>query len=208
MRGLLPALVATAIGSAPAAAQDLDAEATIAALAQPEHSNVAFTEVRFSTMLKDPLVVSGVLGYIGPQALDREVSSPYREETRIRADSVTISREGERERRFALRRAPELQGLLGAFSALLAGDHAALDRDFTIVASGSTQTWQLDLTPRDARLRERIPQFRIDGHDRQAQCFWLLGDDTSFSVMLLGALASVELASPVTREWLQARCAS
>jgi hypothetical protein len=208
MRILLPALAATAFIAGPAAAQDVDAQATIAGLAQPEHSNSEFTEVRFSAMLKEPLVVSGVLGYAGPQALDRQVLTPYREDTQIREDSVTVSREGERERRFALRRAPELQGLLHAFSALLGGDHTALERDFTIAASGTPQTWQIELTPRDARLRERIAQFRIDGHDRQAQCFWLLGADAGFSVMLLGPLARTELPSPLTREGLQLTCAS
>src|SRR5688500_4363116 len=103
------ALIAT-----PALAQDIDAQATIAALAQPEQSAIDFTEVRFSAMLKEPLVISGVLNHSGPQALDRQVLVPYRETTQIRADSVTVSREGERERRFAIRRAPELQGLLRA----------------------------------------------------------------------------------------------
>jgi hypothetical protein len=159
-------------------------------------------------MLKEPLVISGVLGYAGEQALDRRVLSPYREETQIRNDRVTVRRDGEPERRFALRRAPELQGLLHAFSALLAGDHAALDEEFTIVAKGTTQSWQIELTPRDSRLRERIPQFLIDGRDKQAQCFWLPGTDAGLSVMLLGALAHTELPSPLTREWLQMTCAS
>jgi hypothetical protein len=205
---LLTALVATASFAAPAAAQEIDVAATIAALAQPEHSKVDFTEVRFSALLEEPLVISGVLGYGGPQALDRQVLVPYREDTQIRADSVTVSREGEKERRFALRRAPELQGLLHAFSALLGGDHAALDRDFTIAASGTAQTWQLELTARDARLRQRIAQFRIDGHDTQAQCFWLFSDAASYSVMLLGPLAHTALPMPPTREWLQAQCVS
>jgi hypothetical protein len=202
------ALAALALIAAPAMAQVVDVEATIAGLAQPEQSAIDFIEIRFSAMLTEPLVISGVLNYSGPQALDRQVLAPYRETTQIRADSVTVSREGERERRFALRRAPELQGLLRAFSAMLAGSYSQLDKDFAIVASGSAQNWQLALTPRDTRLSERISELRIDGRDKQTQCFWLLTDDTGFSVMLLGPLAHTELPSPLTREWLQTTCAA
>jgi hypothetical protein len=209
LRSLLTALAVTfLVAAVPASAQQLDAQATIAGLAQPEHTNTDFTEVRFSAMLTEPLVISGVLGYAGAQALDRQVLAPYREETQIRNDRVTVRREGEPERRFALRRAPELQGLLHAFSAILAGDYAAIERDFTVTATGTMQSWQIELTPRDSRLRERIPQFLIDGRDQQAQCFWLLGKDASVSVMLLGALAHVELPAPLTRAWLQTTCAS
>jgi hypothetical protein len=208
MRASLTVLVAITVFTTAAAAQDIDVQATIAALAQAEHSSVDFTEIRFSAVLKEPLIVSGILGYDGPQALDRQVLSPYRETTQIREDAVTINREGEQERRFALRRVPELQGLLQAFAALLGGDYSALERNFTIAPAGTPQTWQLALTPRDTRLRKRIAQFQIDGHVKQPQCFWLLSDDASFSVMLLGPLAHTELPSPPTREWLQAKCTS
>jgi hypothetical protein len=64
------------------------------------------------------------------------------------------------------------------------------------------------LIARDSRLRERIPQFLIDGRDTQAQCFWLAGNDAGVSVMLLGEFAHSELPSPLTLEWLQTTCAS
>jgi len=45
-----------------AAAAELDAPALIQRLAKPAPAIIDFTEVRFSTLLKQPLIVSGTLG--------------------------------------------------------------------------------------------------------------------------------------------------
>lgn len=208
MKHLLATTFSALLVSAPATAQNVDVQLTISRLAQPAQTSIDFTEIRFSPLLQAPLILSGVLAYIGPQTLDRHVLVPYREDSEIRSDTVHVSRAGEPERTFALRRAPELQGLLFAFSALLAGDHATLARDFTIDASGSGQIWQLGLTPNDVRVQEHIQQIRVDGNGDLPQCFWIFRDSNSFSVMLLGVAAHTDLPQPLTREWLQTRCAA
>lgn len=159
-------------------------------------------------MLKQPLIVSGTLGYAGPATLDRHVTKPYREDTEIRGESVRVSREGEPVRSFALKRAPELSGLLTAFTALLAGDRDAVGREFEIAASGDEATWQLKLTPRDARVRKRVPGIQIDGRKDLPRCFTIANDNGGASVMLLGAAAATELPQPLTREWLERWCAA
>lgn len=211
MKYLLPATLIAILAPALTAAQNpdiqsLDVQATITGLAQPAQTSITFAEIRFSPMLKEPIVVSGVLGYLGPQALDRHVLIPYVEDTEIRSDSIKVNREGEAERTFALSRAPELQGLLHAFSALLAGDHATADREFTIEGNGTTELWTLQLTPRDKKVRQRMQEIRVDGHGNVPRCFWMSRDSESFSVMLLGVAAPSELALPPTREWLQEKC--
>jgi hypothetical protein len=208
MNYLPTAALALLLAPAMAMAQDAKVQATILSLAQPAQTNIDFTEVRFSPMLKEPIIISGVLGYLGPAALDRHVLLPYREDTEIRKDAVRITREGEPERTFALRRAPELQQLLDVFSAILAGDHATIYRDFTVNASYHDQVWQLDLIPRAANIRKRVSEIRIDGHDSLPTCFWISRDETSFSVMLLDAAARTELPQPLTRAWLQTECST
>ena len=153
-------------------------------------------------------MVSGVLGYEGPDALDRNVTKPYREETEIRGTAVRVRRENEPERSFALRRAPELQALLGAFTALLQGDYAGIERAFTVTATGSADAWQLSLSPKDARLARRIEAIRIDGRRDVPRCFALVSNAQSASIMLLGAATHMELHPPLTREWLERACAA
>ena len=184
----------------------LDTHGLIRRLAKPAPASIAFTEIRFSPLLQQPLVVSGTLGYGGPTALDRQVTRPYREDTEIRGESVRVSREHEPTRSFALKRAPELRGLLQAFTALLAGDQAAVERDFTIGATGDEASWRLILTPVDARARRRVKQVEIDGREGTPRCFAVVNASQGASVMLLGAAADAELPQPLTREWITRFC--
>ena len=196
----------TTTPSAEPAAADLDAKVLIAQLAKPAPATIDFTEVRFSPLLKQPVMVSGTLGYTGPTTLDRHVTQPYREDTEIRGESVRVRRDGEAERSFALKRAPELQGLLTAFTSLLAGDHSAVDRTFKIAATGNHDTWQIALTPRDARMSKRVKQIRIEGRSDVPRCFSILNDNDGASMMLLGAATHTELPQPLTRDWLVRFC--
>jgi hypothetical protein len=203
---MLSAALLTMPTMAPCAA--LDTQALIRRLAKPAPASIDFTEIRFSPLLQQPLVVSGTLGYSGPAALDRHVIHPYREDTEIRGESVKVTRAGEPVRSFALKRAPELQGLLKAFTALLAGDQTEVEKDFTVMAMGDETAWQLILTPRDARARRRVKQVEIDGHEGTPRCFAVVNANEGASVMLLGAAADSELPQPLTREWITRFCQS
>ena len=150
--------------------------------------------------------MSGELGYDGPAVLDRHVTRPYREDTEIRGQSVKVRRDGEPIRSFALKRAPELQGLLTAFTALLAGNQADIEKQFTIAADGDEEAWRLQLTPIDARVRKRVQQIRIDGRASTPLCFAIENPNDGASVMLLGAAAETQLPQPLTREWITRFC--
>ena len=152
---MLPALCATAAA--------LDARALIGRLAKPAPATVAFREVRFSTLVNEPLIVAGELVYTDATSLDRRVTYPYQETVAIRGESVRVEREGSPPRSFGLNRAPELRGLLSGFTALLAGDSAALERNFSIAANGSDAAWTLELTPTDKRARRRMQQIGVLG---------------------------------------------
>ena len=200
-------LASTALAAAPASKTATpEAAALIARLARPQPATIAFTEVRFSPLLKTPLIVSGELGYSGPQSLDRSVLSPYREHTAIRGESVRVEREGASPRSFALKRAPELQGLLNGFTALLAGDAAAIERRFDAAASEHEEHWRLALTPRDARARRRLQEIVIDGVADTPRCFTIVSADGGASVMLLGEFAATHLPADVSREALREQC--
>jgi hypothetical protein len=199
----LLALLAPLLISTPAAA--LDADALIAKLARPAPASIAFTEVRVSTLLREPLVVAGELEFSGPASLDRHVRKPYREDTAIRGESVRVEREGEQPRSFALKRAPELRGLLTGFSSLLTGDVPGLKRSFEVQAQGTEQSWTLQLVPLDARARRRLQKIEIAGHDTTPRCFSLLNGDGGASVMVLGE-AAANVPASATLESLKELC--
>ena len=183
----------------------IDPDALIARLARPAPASIAFKEVRVSPLLREPLVVAGQLEFSGPSSLNRHVREPYREDTSIRGESVRVEREGEQPRSFALKRAPELRGLLTGFSALLSGDVPALKRSFDVQAQGSEESWTLLLVPLDTRARRRLQKIEITGHDSTPRCFSLLNADGGASVMILGDAAG-EVARSDTLESLKELC--
>ncbi len=178
----------------------------IRSLTRPAPASIAFTEVRLSPLLQEPLIVSGELGYSGPASLDRRVMHPYRELTTVRGESVRVEREGEPVRSFALKRAPELRGLLSGFSALLTGDTASLRRNFDISSRLESDDWAITMTPTDAKARRRIKQLSATGHDTEPRCFTLTIADGGSSVMLLGDASKQTIPTQATAEQLDALC--
>ncbi|HEY0940697.1 MAG TPA: LolA-related protein [Steroidobacter sp.] len=212
-RLLLTALLALMLGAPvwsaspnDAGANDRDTEALIARLARPAPATISFTEVRFSKLLRAPLIVSGDLGYAGPESLDRRVTTPYREHTAIRGESVKVEREGEKPRSFALKHAPELRGLLSGFSAMLSGDVASLRKTFDVQLSGDDESWLLELTPTDTKARRRLQRIEVSGRQGEPRCFSMTTTDGATSVLLLGDTAREPVAADVTLVALQRRC--
>jgi hypothetical protein len=183
-----------------------DAAALIARLAHDPPASIAFTEVRFSSLLQEPLVVSGTLEYEAEGGLSRHVESPYRENTAIRGETVRVERDGET-RTFALRRAPELRGFLTGMLGLLTGDSSLFDKHFGVTASGDDEHWRLDLEPSDERLRQRLRNIVVAGSADEPRCFVIVDTEGGTSVMMLGPQAASPLTSPVILAELMGRCA-
>ncbi|HEY9183452.1 MAG TPA: LolA-related protein [Gammaproteobacteria bacterium] len=194
-------LTATSATGAP------DSAELIARLAREPPTTVAFVEVRFSSLLVEPLVVGGELDYESGKTLRRRVETPYRETTTISGDTVRVERDGE-SRTLALRRAPELRGLLMGMVGLLGGDAAFLNQHFAITAIGDEATWQLDLAPTDDRVRQRLRAITATGIAVEPRCFVIHDTQGGASVMLLGAAAARSLPQPVALAELLASCSA
>jgi hypothetical protein len=198
---LLAAVAATAASAAP------DIAALIARLARNPPASIAFTEVRFSSLLTEPLVVSGTLEHVADGGLNRRVEAPYRESTSIQGDTVRAQRDGEPARTFPLRRAPELRGFLTGMLGLLTGDESLIEDHFSVVASGDDERWRLDLVPVEDRVHARLSNIIVLGSASEPRCFVIVDTQGGTSVMLLGAAAALRLAPPIVLAELIGRCA-
>lgn len=157
-------------------------------------------------LLDRPLVVSGELAWLGGDRLQRTVTAPRAERFTIADGEVTQERHGRSVRHFSLRHAPQLQGLLDSFTALLSGDAARLAAAFRIERSGSDAArWTLTLTPRDARVASKVASIRIDGKGNEPRCMVMQESDGDVAIDLLGPLAAKMPAAP-TRDALAALC--
>jgi Outer membrane lipoprotein carrier protein LolA-like len=180
----LGALLLLAAGAAGAA----DLDSLLRSLAREPPQTIAFVETNRSDLLEHDLVVSGVLEYPARGRLSRVVAEPYRERTDIDGSEVRIQREGKPERRFSLQRSAELGGLLSAFSALLAGDRAALEASFEPTVEFRPGGWQLDLVPRQAGRQDRVGRVRVQGTGAEPACIAVMMRDGSVATrILLGA---------------------
>jgi hypothetical protein len=183
-----------------------DAHALVAGLKRAAPATTKFAEVRFSGMLDRPLILRGELEYDGPGKLARRVEAPYREAMTIAGGEASVQRGDKPARKFSLSKAPELEGFLRGFAALLGGDADALARDFTITASGSTKTWRLKLVPRDDRLARRMTSIEVDGTGTSARCFYTNEADGDVNVLLVESLADAKIPVRPTPPMVDALC--
>ncbi len=180
-----------ALAAAPAAAAEpRDLDALLAALARDPPQSIPFAEFHASRLLKQELVVTGTLEYAGTGKLARVVTAPYQERTDIDGDLVRIERAGRPERRFSLARAPALGGLLVGISALLSGDRAALEREFTVAQRAAGDAWQLELTPLQAIAGVIASTLRVRGVADAPRCLTVLRDGRVASELLFGEAAT------------------
>jgi hypothetical protein len=154
-------------------------DALLASLRREPPLADAFHEVRYRRALKAPLVTAGTLHWRGGMDFERRVGSPYRETSRLDGRTLVVSRPNAPERIIPLARAPELQVLFGALSALFAGDAAAVARAFETALEGGDAAWRLRLVPRQAQLRERIEALELHGHGDEAACLVLRQPDAA-----------------------------
>jgi hypothetical protein len=166
-------LVVPAILAPSALAQTAEAATSdwiLRALARPAPMRTGFVEIRGSALLRTPLRLSGEYRRPDAATLVREVRTPYRETTTLRAGEATIVRDGKAPRRFALNRVPELAGLQNSFGALLAGDRVGIERNYTLAAQGSRERWVLTLVPRDKALAARVRDVVLYGQGAELRC--------------------------------------
>lgn len=153
-----------------ASAGTVDADWILRRLQRPPPVSTPFVELRGSATLKQPLQLSGTYRRPDANTLVREVRAPYAETTTIRNGEATIAREGRASRRFSLARVPELAALQGGFGALLSGDRAAIQSQYTLEAVGAPGSWMLVMRPRDPRAASRLESIVLRGRDGELHC--------------------------------------
>jgi len=199
-------MICLALASAPLHAADPDVDKLLARLPRPAPDSTNFVEVRYSSLLEKPIVVSGRLEHREDGSLVRRVEWPYQEVTVLQGENVSVERAGSKPRRFALDRAPELRGMLASFGAILQGDRALLDRYFAVTVQGSDSRWEITLTPRNDKLKRHLSRIVVAGTGSRPKCFTLEEPDGDGSLMALGVAGSGDLPASLERDALHAWC--
>ena len=197
-------LLAMLLAVAAATAADPQLDALLASLARPTPAQIGFLELRDSPLLEAPTRTAGTLARPEEGMLVKAVDWPYRETTTIAREHVIVERTHERTRRFALGRAPELEGLLASFDALLGADRERLERHYRIEHELAGPDWAIALTPRDRRLSRRIAQVLLRGSGESLRCMELSETSGARTVTVLGT--DLEALREAHDETLRAYC--
>ena len=161
------AVVVALLGTA--AASTLTPEALMAELAGVASSRARFTETRHSTLLKQPLTMTGTLVYRRPDHLEKHVRSPFEESVTIDGTRINMARQGEAGRTIAVPASGPARALVESLRATLAGDLPALSRHFAVAVSGTRGEWAMTLTPRDPALAATVMRVEFAGNGSRVQ---------------------------------------
>lgn len=143
-----------------ARAEDLDSLMQL--LAERHHAEASFVEQHFMKLLSRPVESMGELTFEAPDRLEKRTLEPRLEDLKVDGDTLSMTRHG-KTRVVALASYPQAQPLVESLRATLAGDLGTLERVFELGFSGDLERWSLLLVPRDAQLKARVTQVRVDG---------------------------------------------
>jgi outer membrane lipoprotein-sorting protein len=193
LRVALFALCLAAIGGAHAAGFDL--AALMQQLSQVRSGEAVFVEDRRVQQLDQTLRSSGRLSFTAPDTFVRETLKPRQERMAVVGNQLTLSR-GNRSQTTLLDSVPEAAVIVEAIRGTLTGNREALERYFDTSVQGSAEQWQLDLVPRETRLRGQVTHLRLSGRQGQVREVRMTLADGDTSVMRIEPATGDAAAKP------------
>ena len=165
-------------------AADWTLDTLMQALARHPANRATFVETKTLAMLDAPIESSGELRFAAPDFLEMRTLKPKRQTLILQANQVTLEMDG-RSHQFDLRDHPDVAVLIDSIRATLNGDRKALQRDYTTTLDGTAASWELTLSPVDAKARARVRRIQIGGKQGQVQTIAVLQADGDSSLMTI-----------------------
>jgi outer membrane lipoprotein-sorting protein len=187
LRAALLALAVAACGVANAAGFDL--QALTQQLAQVHSGEAQFVEDRRIEQLDRTIRSSGRLSFTAPDTFVRETLKPRHERMAVVGNQLTLTR-GDRTQTALLDSVPEAAVIVEAIRGTLTGNRETLERYFDTAVQGSAEQWELDLVPREPRLRGQVAQLQITGQRAQVREVRMTLPNGDSSVMRIEPLAA------------------
>ena len=172
----------------PVQAAGFDLQALTQQLAQVRSGQATFVEDRRVQQLDQTLRSSGRLSFVAPDTFVRETLRPSHEKLAVVGNQLTMSR-GTRSRVTSLDSVPEAVVIVEAIRGTLTGNKDTLERYFDTTVQGSAEQWQLELVPREPRLRGQVAHLRLSGRQGQVREVRMTLADGDTSVMRIEPVA-------------------
>lgn len=186
--------MALAVGGA-AQAAGFDLQALTQQLAQVHSGQAQFVEDRRIEQLDRTIRSSGRLSFSAPDTFVRETLKPRYERMAVVGNQLTLTR-GDRTQNALLDSVPEAAVIVEAIRGTLTGNRETLERYFDTSVQGSAEQWELDLVPREPRLRGQVARLQISGRRAQVREVRMTLPDGDSSVMRIEPLPADAPARP------------
>jgi hypothetical protein len=158
-------------------------------MAQKPSSHAHFVEIKYIAMLERPLESSGELFYTAPDRLEKRTVTPKPESMVLEQGELIIER-GSRKRRVSLEEYPELSAFIESIRATLAGDREALESNYALCLSGTSEHWILELRPLTERMQAFVSTIRIAGSGNVVSSIEINQADGDSSLMMIETQAT------------------
>lgn len=119
-----------------------------------------FREEKHIALLSAPIVTEGSIHYVRPGRMARRATSPSTQVLLIDGSSLRMW-DGSREETIDLASQPVVRSFVDSILSLLAGDRAALERNYTLALAPSPEGLVLTLTPRSRPLDQFLRSIRF-----------------------------------------------
>lgn len=153
-------------------------------LASNKGGRASFVEKRYIALLDTPVVATGEMRFTPPDRLEKFTLTPKPEILRLERDMLSIERENQK-LIIQLGNQPEATAFVDSIRGTLAGDRAALERNYALYLAGSPEKWTLTLLPSEPKIAALLQRITISGSRSRIRSIEYLQADGDRSVLTI-----------------------
>ena len=151
-------------------------------LARNQGGRAKFVEKKYISFLDRPVVSTGEMTYSPPDRLEKRTVTPKPEILLLDRDMLSIEREKQR-LSINLASQPEALAFIDSIRGTLAGNRAALEKNYLLHLAGSFDNWTLTMLPSDQKIAALVQRIIVTGIRNQVRSIEYLQADGDRAVM-------------------------
>ena len=151
-------------------------------LAKHKSGKAKFVEKKYISLLDKPAISSGEMTFTAPDRLEKRTLIPKVETLLLDKDLLSIEREKQK-LTINLSNQPEALAFIDSIRGTLTGNRAALEKNYHLSLSGTSDKWVLTLLPSDQKISALVQRITVSGIKNQIRSIEYLQADGDRSVM-------------------------
>jgi outer membrane lipoprotein-sorting protein len=156
-------------------------------LAKHKGGKAKFVEKKTISLLDKPVVSTGEMSYIAPAYLEKRTLTPKPEILILDKDMLSIERDKQK-LSINLSNQPEALAFIDSIRGTLTGNRAALEKNYGLYLSGTSDKWVLTLLPSEPKIAALVLRIVVSGSKNQIRSIEYLQADGDRSLMTIEPL--------------------